>query len=163
MPPPTDARGVEPVLVGYRFTKGSRRVTRAMGTWLAWLAACASPPAAPRAPHPRIESALLGPFPRGGCFHVAVAARDNYRFVVDDVVYPRALGAGHVAVIVHAVDIGDLEPRPIELPRLPRLEFSAKGEASGAFELTLLLVDGEGRESQPTRLDTICANPIGGP
>jgi len=133
--------------------------------WLAWwLAACTTAPlpAAPRATRPGVESGLLGPFPRGGCFHVSVAARDTYRFVIDDVVYPRALGAGHVAVIVHAVDIGDLAPRPIELPRRPRLEFSAEGEASGAFELTLFLVDGEGRESQPTRLDTICASQPGG-
>jgi hypothetical protein len=53
-------------------------------------------------------------------------------------------------------DIGELVPRPNRLARLPRLEFHADGDASGAFEVTLVLVDDEGHESQPLRLDEIC-------
>ena len=105
------------------------------------------------------EAWLLGPLPRSGCFHVSAPAPGHYRFVIEDVEYPRALGAGHVAIIVHATDMADLAPRPITLPRTPRLAFDAEGEASGAFEITLFLVDGLGRESEPARLDRICDAP----
>jgi len=123
------------------------------------LAGCA--PVAPRgSPAGAVESELLGPFPRSGCFHVALIGPDRYRFVIDDVEYPPGLGAGHVAIIARAVDIGDLRPRPVALPRSPQLAFTAEGEASGAFELTLLLIDDQGVETKPTRLDRICRTAV---
>ena len=128
------------------------------------LAACASapPPAAGLAPRksrvtanrrPRIT---LGPWPKSGCFNVELAGSDRYRFLLDDVEYPNALGAGQVEVSVRAPQIGELAPRVLTLPRLPRLEFAAQGRASGAFEIKLTLVDGEGHHSETTRLERIC-------
>jgi hypothetical protein len=102
------------------------------------------------------EAWLLGPLPRAGCFHVALVAEKRYRFVIDDVEYPRALGSGRVALIIHAVNLGDLQPRPILLARDRQLRFEAVGDASGAFEVTLFLVDGNGRESEPATLSAIC-------
>jgi len=90
---------------------------------------------------------------------VSAAAPDHYQFTIDEVEYPRALGAGHVAIIVHATDMEDLAPRPITRPRLPQLRFEAEGHASGAFEITLYLVDGLGRDSAPVLLDQICDTP----
>lgn len=123
------------------------------------LAACASlpPPAkgGSQATHDA-GSTLLGPWPESGCFQVELIGADCYRFVLDDMEYPAALGAGEVAVTVHAVDIGALTPQPPRLPRDSRLAFSAEGKASGAFVITLTLVDGEGRRSESTRLDRIC-------
>jgi hypothetical protein len=130
---------------------------------LAWLAACATACGGAGRPVPvDPESPWLGPFARSRCFHVNASAPNTYHFVIDDVVYPRALGAGQVAIIVHAVDVGDLAPRPVTLRRDPRLEFIAEGAARGAFELVLFLVDSGGRESKPERLDTICATPLRG-
>lgn len=138
--------------------------------WLiAWLAAsvaaCATPavpdpvsPRRPESPPPaaRGESWLLGPFTSDRCFRVTRDGSKHYHFVIDDVEYPRALGNVQVGILVHAVDIGELEPRPNRLALLRRLEFQADGDASGAFEVTLLLVDSEGHESQPFRIDQIC-------
>src|SRR5215468_5180143 len=96
---------------------------------LVWLAAgCgAGAPIVRKADSPAAQVAgdawLLGPLPRSGCFHVQLVGPDRYRFAIDDVEYPRALGAGHVAIFVHATDMDDLEPRPVALPRTPRLEF----------------------------------------
>jgi len=64
-----------------------------------------------------------------------------------------------VGVIVHATDIGDLQPVPIVLARERQLRFGAEGEASGAFEITLFLIDGSKREGEPAMLDRICATP----
>jgi hypothetical protein len=87
---------------------------------------------------------------------VSATAPDHYRFTIDDVEYPRAGGAGQVAILVHATDLDDLAPRPITRPRVAQLVFEAEGHASGAFEITLFLIDGVGRESEPARLDRIC-------
>lgn len=140
-----------------------------MRTWLALaLAGCAAAacgaaaPVRPAEPQPAGtvgEAWLLGPLPRSGCFHISAVAPGHYRFTIDDVEYPRALGAGHVAILVHATDMTDLAPRPITLPRTRQLAFEAEGEASGAFEITLFLVDGMGRESEPAKLDRICEIP----
>jgi hypothetical protein len=97
--------------------------------------------------------------PRKLVIHVARAAPGRYRFLIDDVDYPRALGAGQVGVIVHATDIGDLQPVPIVLARERQLRFEAEGEASGAFEIRLFLIDGSKREGEPATLDRICATP----
>jgi hypothetical protein len=134
------------------------RLAVALAGWGA--AACgATPPVRMAEPQPAGtvgEAWLLGPLPRSGCFHVSATAPGHYRFEIDDVEYPRALGAGHVAIIVHATDMDDLAPRPITRPRVPQLTFEAEGEASGAFEITLFLVDGLGRDSEPAKLDRIC-------
>src|SRR5262249_31683114 len=111
-------------------------------------------PAAP--PAAAGEAWLLGPLPRSGCFHVPIARPHRYRFEIDDVEYPRALGAGHVAILIHATDMDDLAPRPVKLPRTTQLTFEAYGAAHGAFELTLFLVDTQARESEPAKLDRIC-------
>lgn len=95
--------------------------------------------------------------PKDACFHVTLEAPDTYRFVIEDVMYPgNALGSGHVAILVDAVGIGYLKPRPVNLARNARLEFQATGEAGGAFEVRLFLVDSEGGESQPTLLSFPC-------
>ena len=123
------------------------------------LAACGAAAPGPQPLRHTDEAWLLGPLPRSGCFHVALVAPRRYRFVVDDVEYPRALGAGQVGVLVHATDMGDLQPRPILLARDRQLCFEAAGDASGAFELTLFLVDGSRREGEPATLDRICDAP----
>jgi hypothetical protein len=124
------------------------------------LAACASiPPPLPtstvRTP-PDAGSILLGPWPESGCFQVALVGSDRYRFVLDKMEYPAALGAGDVEITVRAIDIGPLAPQSRTQPRNRRLEFIADGPASGAFEITLTLVDGEGHRSESTRLNRIC-------
>jgi hypothetical protein len=131
---------------------------------LAWLAlgvaACATT-AVPKPTPPSAgsdESWLLGPFTNDRCFHVTLDGPNHYRFVIDGVEYPRALGSVQVGILVYAVDIGMLEPRPDRLALLRRLEFHADGDASGAFEVTLFLVDGEGQESQSFRIDQICGS-----
>jgi hypothetical protein len=127
---------------------------------IAGLAACASmpPPAAgsvrPTSAAPGIT--LLGPWPESGCFHVELVSVDRYRFVLDEMEYPAALGAGRVEVTVRAIDIGELAPPRLQLLRHRRLEFSAEGPAGGAFEITLSLVDAEGHHSDTTRLNRIC-------
>jgi hypothetical protein len=132
---------------------------------LAATTACAAAPprtasttaaAAPDAAH--AESSILGLRSREGCFHVSRETDARYRFWIEDVTYPdqRSLGSGHVAIYVAAGGLVDLVPRPVERPRDPRLEFTAEGEVSGPFELTLLLVDSDGRESQPTWMNRIC-------
>jgi len=160
MPRYADARSVHALRAGRRSGARAPAIAPVAMAWLfGSLAACATTCSHPRGP----EADWLGPVPRSGCFHVALAAPKTYRFVIDDMVYPRAQGAGDVAIIVHAVSFGDLAPRPIRLHRDSRLEFVAQGEASGAFVLRLFLVDGQGRETKPSRLDIRCANPPKGP
>jgi hypothetical protein len=138
-----------------------------VAVWLliAELAACAStPPVAAPVPPPGAGSTttldggttILGPILGDGCFHVTHIEASRYSFVLDNVKYPAALGAGQVEIAVRAVSIGALVPQPRALPRLPRLKFLAEGEAQGAFEVSLTLVDGEGHRSETTQFHTIC-------
>ena len=134
---------------------------------LAATAACpgahrdAATPVAPPHTSPPDGSILLGPLSREGCFHVSSETDRRYHFRINDVVYPEALGAGHVAIYVNSGGLIDLAPHPVVLARDPQLDFAAEGDASGPFELMLLLVDSEGRESEPTVMNQICPEPPG--
>lgn len=145
-----------------RLTEDPRRKAWLLGGLALGVAACATtavPKPAPLQQQPSAgsgESWLLGPFTNDRCFRVTLDGPNHYHFVIDGVGYPRALGNVQVGILVYAVDIGKLEPRPNRLALLRRLEFHADGDASGAFEVTLFLVDGEGHESQSIRIDQIC-------
>ena len=103
------------------------------------------------------ESPWLGVWPKGGCFHVKREGQRTYHFVLDDVEYlSQKAPGGQVGVIVRAVDIGDLATHPTTLPRNRRLEFWAEGTASGAFEVTLFLIDSQGNDYEPRTLTRIC-------
>ena len=98
----------------------------------------------------------LGPVSGEGCFHVWHVKPTSYRFLIDEVEYPDGLAGGKVQIFVTAGRFVDLRPRPVELPRRRRLEFSAEGQARGPLELTMSLVDSHGRMSEPTWMNTIC-------
>lgn len=146
------------------------RVGARSRSWLLWCVGLAGCPAQsgpePQRPVPKAaaagattESPWLGAWPKDGCFGVTRDAPDWYHFVIDGVTYQSQYAhVGDVGIIVRAVDIGDLVTEPSRLPRAPRLEFRAKGEASGAFEVQLFLIDPQGNEYESRTLTRPCDN-----